>query len=198
VSSQANEGSLICLPFSGVAVQRHYLLIGLALAAFPLPALGQQHVDVATLAPRAEDVGSLDGIIRAFYDVVTGPAGQPRQWSRDRTLYIPEIRFVSIDVGKDGKVRATAMTHQQFVDRTDAGMVKQGFFETEIHRVTRSFGNITQVFSTYEMRQKQDGPVIGRGVNSLLLYHDGARWWIQSAAWEDEREGNPIPTEFLP
>ena len=81
---------------------------------------------------------------------------------------------------------------------TDAGVVKQGFFETEIHRVTRSFGNITHVFSTYEMRQKQDGPVIGRGVNSLQLYHDGARWWIASVTWDDEREGNPIPRELLP
>ncbi|HSB54374.1 MAG TPA: hypothetical protein VLD58_08455 [Gemmatimonadales bacterium] len=178
------------------AVKR--LLLAAALAAFPLPALAQQHVEVASVAPRAEDVGSLDGIIRAFYDVVSGPAGEARQWSRDRTLYIPEVRFVSMDVGKDGKVHANVMTHQQFVDRANGGMVKQGFFETEIHRVTRSFGNVTHVFSTYEMRQKPEAPVFGRGVNSIQLFNDGTRWWILSVAWDDEREGNAIPREMLP
>jgi hypothetical protein len=168
----------------------------LLLAASALPA--QQHVDVPTVAAKPEDVGSLDGIIKAFYDVISGPAGQPRQWSRDRSLYIPEVRFVSVNVGRDGKVRTSTMTHQQFVDGSNGAMVKQGFFETELHRVTRSFGNVTHVFSTYEMRQRADGPVIGRGVNSIQLFNDGSRWWIASVAWDDEREGNPIPREFLP
>jgi hypothetical protein len=178
-------------------VQRH-LPILLTLVSLA-PALGaQQHVEVAAAAPRPEDVGSIDGIMRAFYEAVSGPAGQARQWSRDRTLYIPDIRFVSINVGKDGKTHATAMSHQQFVDGSDAGMVKLGFFETELHRITRSFGHVAHVFSTYEMRQKPDSPVIGRGVNSIQLYNDGSRWWIASVTWDDEREGNPIPKEFLP
>ena len=32
-----------------------------------------------SLAPRPEDVGTIDGIIKAFYDVISGPAGTPRQ-----------------------------------------------------------------------------------------------------------------------
>lgn len=172
------------------------LLLALSLSVTPLAA--QQHVEVPTIPPRAEDVGSLDGIIRAFYEVISGPAGQPRQWSRDRTLYIPDVRFVAINVGKDRRVRASTTTHQQFVDGSNGPMVEQGFFESEIHRVTRSFGNVTHVFSTYEMRIKPDGPVVGRGVNSLQLFNDGSRWWIASVAWDDEREGNPIPKELLP
>lgn len=173
-----------------------YLIAALSLAA--LPAVAQQHVEVPAIAPRPEDVGSVDGVMKAFYDVINGPAGQPRQWSRDRTLYIPDIRFISIGIGKDGKVQASTVTHQQYVDGSNGSMVKNGFFETEIHRVTRSFGNMTHVFSTYEMRGKPDGPVIGRGVNSLQLFNDGTRWWVASVMWDDEREGNPIPPEFLP
>ena len=180
------------------AVQRHLPVLLALLLAAPALSAQQQHVEVASIAARPEDVGSLDGIIKAFYDVISGPAGQPREWSRDRTLYIPDIRFISVNVGKDGKVHTSTMTHQQFVDGSNGAMVKQGFFETELHRVTRSFGNVTHVFSTYDMRQKQNGPVIGRGVNSIQLYYDGSRWWIASVAWDDEREGNPIPKEFLP
>lgn len=154
-------------------------------------------VKVETIAPRPEDVVTLDGIIKAFYETISGPKGQPRQWARDRTLYIPEVRFVSMSV-RDGKPHAEIMDHQTYVDRTDGFFMREGFFEREIHRVTQSFGNVTHVFSTYESRQTSEGPIIGRGINSIQLFNDGKRWWIISAAWDDERPDNPIPQAFLP
>jgi hypothetical protein len=155
------------------------------------------HVNVPTIEPRPDDVGSLDGIIAAYYDVISGPAGQPRQWSRDRTLYIPEIRFVSMSKSQDGKPVAHTMTHQEFVDASDKGL-QGGFFEKEVHRETQRFGNIAHVFSTYESRTKADGPIIARGINSIQAYWDGKRWWITNAIWDEERPDNPIPAEFLP
>ena len=155
-------------------------------------------VDVPAIAPRAEDVSSIDGIIKAYYEVISGPAGQPRQWSRDRTLYIPDVRFVAMSEDKNGQARAQIASHQQFVDASDAVVVKEGFYESEIQRVTEKFGHIAHVFSTYESRQKKDGPVIARGINSIELFYDGKRWWIASAIWDDERRDNPIPAEYLP
>ena len=167
---------------------------GIATAQRPAP----HHVDVAAIAPRPDDVGSIDGMLHAFYDVVSGPAGQPRQWARDRTLYIPEVHFVSLSADSAGHVQADVVTHQMFVDRSDAALVRRGFFETEIHRTTERYGNVVHVFSTYEMRERADGPVFGRGINSIELFWDGARWWIAAAQWDDERPGNPIPKEYLP
>jgi hypothetical protein len=157
-----------------------------------------QRVDVPAIPPRTEDVATIDGIIKAYYEVISGPAGQPRQWSRDRTLYIPDIRFVAMSEDKNGQVRAQIASHQQFVDASDPMLVKQGFYESEIHRVTETFGHIAHVFSTYESRQKKDGPVIARGINSIELFYDGKRWWIASAIWDDERADSPIPGEYLP
>jgi len=159
-------------------------------------AASASHVDVPAIAPRAEDVGTLDGLIAAYYDVISGPAG-PRQWSRDRTLYIPDIRFVSMSMGKDGKPVAHTMSHQQFVDASDKGL-QAGFYEQEVHRSTERFGNIAHVFSTYESRVKADGPVIARGINSIEAFFDGKRWWIASAIWDEERPDNPMPPEYLP
>jgi hypothetical protein len=156
------------------------------------------HVAVLTIAPRPEDVATVDGLLRAFYDVISGPAGQPRQWARDRTLYIHDVHFVSLATDTAGHVRADVMDHQTFVDRADPGVVRRGFVETEIHRTTERFGNVVHVFSTYEMRERADGPVFGRGINSIELYWDGARWWISGAEWDDERPDNPIPKEYLP
>ncbi len=162
-------------------------------------AVKNAQVKVAKIAPRAEDVATMDGIIKAYYAVVNVPKGEPRQWSRDRTLYIPDIRFVAIEPDHQKKTLVPQiMTHQQYVDNTDEFFAKNGFFENEIHRVTERFGNIAHVFSTYESRRLPDGPVIQRGINSIELFWDGKRWWIASAIWDNERPDNPIPAEYLP
>lgn len=177
------------------------LLLALPLVA-AVPLAGQQptrpHVNVPTITPRPEDVATLDGILQAFYDVISGPVGQPRQWGRDRSLYIPNVQFVSLSTDSAGAIRAAVMDHQTYVDRTNDAFVRRGFFEKEIHRTTHRFGNVVHVFSTYEMRERLDGPVIGRGINSVELFWDGKRWWIAAAQWDDERPGNPIPPEYLP
>ena len=162
------------------------------------PAATPPHIDVPTISPRAEDVASIDGIMKAFYDVISGPAGQARQWSRDRTLYIADIRFVAMSEDKAGHPVAQIASHQQFVDAADPVLVKDGFYESEIHRVTQKFGNIAHVFSTYESRIKDDGPVMARGINSIELFYDGKRWWVASNIWDDERPDNPLPPEYLP
>jgi hypothetical protein len=99
---------------------------------------------------------------------------------------------------KSGEPRAQVVSHQQFVDGSNASLLKDGFYESEIYRETQKFGHIAHVFSTYETRLKADGPVIGRGINSLELFCDGKRWWIASNIWDDERPKNPIPAENLP
>jgi hypothetical protein len=156
------------------------------------------HVDVPTLAAQAADVATIDGIVKAYYDVITGPVGQPRQWGRDRTLYWPGIRFFAAGVNKDGSPRVRVFTHQEYVDAFDAYAVKNGFDEHEIHRTMTRIGNVAHVMSTYETRAVGTGPVTGRGVNSLDLYWDGKRWWITAASWDDERPNSPIPPDLLP
>ena len=178
-------------------------LIRSLLVLLSLPAsLGAQtptrrHVSVPTVAPRPADVATVDGVVNAYYDVITGPAGQPRQWSRDRSLYIPDLRFVATGFAK-GQPYARVMDHQAFVDGSDSAMVHDGFVEREIHRVTHTYGNIVQVFSTYEEHRTADGPVEGRGINALQLFWDGTRWWVASAIWFEEDAAHPIPKAFLP
>jgi hypothetical protein len=164
---------------------------------FAAASLAQTHVDVKTIAPRPEDVATIDGMVKAYYEVVSGPAGQPRDWARDRTLYIKDLRFVQVDVDKSGKLAPRITSHQEYVDVAD-GLTKTGFFEKEIHRVTERFGPIAHVWSTYESRRTENGPIIMRGINSIELFWDGSRWWIANAIWTDETKDNPIPKEYLP
>jgi hypothetical protein len=148
-------------------------------------------------APRAEDVETLDGIIAAWYDIVSVDAGETADWARDSTLYLPEVRFVILVDGAPDEVdRASILDHAQFA--VAVGESSDGFFESEIHRVTQRFDNMVHVFSTYEFGQSEDGPIMGRGINSIELFFDGQRWWIVGAAWRNETTERPIPEEFLP
>ena len=179
------------------------VILGLAVSALgqdPAKPAGppkRPHVDVQTIAPRPDDVATIDGIVKAYYEVVCGPAGTPRQWARDRTLYIPELRFVDVGYDKSGAIVPRIRTHQEYVDASNP-MADEGFFEKEIHRVSERFGPIAHVWSTYESRRTETGPVIARGINSIELFWDGKRWWIANAIWTDETKGTPIPKEYLP
>lgn len=146
---------------------------------------------------RSEDVSTLDGILDAFYDVISGPAGQPRDWERDRSLYAPGALFGPAGVNQESGPYAMVLDLKQYIQRAEP-ILASGFFEREIHRVTQSYGKVTHVFSTYEASNTPDGPIIARGVNSIELVFAGNRWWIVASLWDREREGNPIPSDFLP
>ncbi|PYT00080.1 MAG: hypothetical protein DMF63_08920 [Acidobacteria bacterium] len=152
-------------------------------------------VSVPNIAADPKDVSTIDGIIKAFYETISGPKGQPRQWGRDRTLYMPTVNFIGMSE-RDGKIRAGIMTHQQYVNAVNESLTNGGFYEREINRVTKRFGNVAHIFSTYEFTS-DDKTEKGRGVNSIELYWDGTRWWIAFASWDEERAGNPISKEFL-
>ena len=178
------------------AVRTCLILLAIGSAAASAQAPAGQHVAVPATAPRPEDVATIDGMIRAYYEVVSIAPGKPRQWARDRTLYIPDLRFVSVGFS-NGQPAVRTMDHQSYVDSSDAVMAK-GFFEKEIHRVTERFGPIAHVWSTYESRLIENGPVAERGINSIELFWDGKRWWIANAVWTGETKDNPIPPEYLP
>lgn len=155
-------------------------------------------VRVAAQAPVADpaDVGTIAGILHAWYDVINGPPGAPRQWRRDSTLYTTGATFVSMDE-RNGKPEATMYTPEQYRRATNADFVKRGFFETEIGSRVERFGNLAQVRSVYETRRTADGPLTARGVNYILLYWDGTRWWVTGAVWENERPGSRLPDAWV-
>ncbi|CAN5288754.1 hypothetical protein BH18GEM1_BH18GEM1_02830 [soil metagenome] len=141
------------------------------------------------------DVGSVDGILSAFYEVISGPPGEPRQWDRDATLYWPGAVFTISEDSPEGS-DFRDVTPAEFAQESDGFLVESGFIEREIHRETHRFGRIAQVWSTYEWRTA-DGRT-GRGINGLHLLDDGERWWISHATWDNETPERPIPAKYLP
>ena len=175
---------------------RYALLALLAVSA----SLGAQRpatrrpIVVEKRAAADSDVKSIDAIMRTFYDVVSGPAGTPRQWSRDRGLYVPDVRFYVLSE-RNGTVRMNALSHQQYVDAVDSSSTADGFVEFETARCVRRFGNLATVWSAYDGYHGAGATrtTAGRGVNAVQLYWDGRRWWITSVSWDSERANNRIP-----
>ena len=91
------------------------------------------------------------------------------------------------------------MTPDDYIESSGKWLVENGFFENELQRAVQTFGNITQVFSTYESfhSQAETKPFM-RGINSIQLLNDGNRWWIVNIYWTQETKENPIPGDFLP
>jgi hypothetical protein len=154
----------------------------------------------ATAAPAANpaDVGSIDAILHAAYDTISGPAGQQRDWTRFRSLFVSGARLIPVVSDPKGGFTTMLFSPDEYVERGDPYFQKNGFFEREVARRTERFASMAQVFSTYESRHGAADPKpFARGINSFQLMNDGHRWWIVTVFWQAETSDSPIPKEYL-
>jgi hypothetical protein len=162
------------------------------LTSFPLAA--QQ----APPPARPEDVSSVDAILRAVYDVISGPAGQKRDWDRMRSLFLPGARLIPTGKSPDGRHVSRVWTLEEYIANAGPRLEEMGFFEREIGRVQEQYGNIVHLMSAYDSKRKaEDAQPFARGVNSFQLFNDGSRWWVVTIFWQGETPDTPIPARFL-
>jgi len=153
-----------------------------------------------TAAPAANpgDVASVDSIIGAVYDVISGPAGKKRDWDRMRSLFLPGARLIPTGPRQGGGYGSRVLTVDEYIERSSAFLEKEGFFEKEVARVSEQFGQIVHAFSTYESRHAaDDAKAFQRGINSMQLMNDGKRWWIVTIFWQGEDDKTPLPEKYL-
>ena len=162
---------------------------------------GRSTSDLDVPLARAEDVRSIDAIITAVYDVISGPAGEARDWDRFRSLFLPEARLVPSGQAPDGTTRYLVWSPEEYIATAGGQLEANGFFETEAHRVEERFGHIAHVFSTYDSYRTADEMEAGRpfmrGINSFQLLFDGGRWWVLQVYWQAESPEVPIPERYL-
>lgn len=161
------------------------LLIGFLLWANP-----QDH-------PGPDDVKSAQSIIDAYYDVISGPIGEKRDFDRFRSLFHPEARFVYSYWNADHSQASTmVMNTEEFIGKLGY-LDAKGFYEHEITNVTHTFGSVTQVFSSYRFTTEDKSIPDGAGITSYELFYDGNRYWILSMFWQAENAVDKIPAKFL-
>jgi hypothetical protein len=149
------------------------------------------------------DVESIDAIIKAAYDVISGPAGEERDWDRERSLFWPDARLIPTSraagaVAGGKELSPQLLDVEGYIKRSRVFLEQTGFYEQEITRRTEQFGHIAQVWSTYESRHSlEDAQPFMRGINSIQLFFDGRRWWILSIYWQHETAADPLPPKYV-
>jgi hypothetical protein len=183
------------LSYKKIMMQNFFTLItGLLLIGFSLHA--QTKTD--TIIAATKDVENIDAIVAALYNVISGPAGEPRNWNRMRSLFLPEGKLVATAVRPTGEVVKRVLTVEDYITQSGPTLEKNGFFEKEINRQQDVYGHIAHCFSTYEARRTAtDAEPFMRGINSIQLYNDGKRWWILTVFWQTENKDLLIPKEYL-
>jgi hypothetical protein len=185
--------------FSLIAITGALIMTTRAQTPSPTPGPPAATTQTPPAAPAANpaDVATMDSIIAALYDVISGPAGK-RDWDRFRSLFIPGARLIPTGVRPTGEAGSRVMTVEDYAQRNGPFFEKNGFFEREAARRTETFGNIAHIFSTYESRHaKDDAKPFQRGINSIQLMNDGKRWWIVTVFWQGEDEKHPLPEKYL-
>lgn len=151
--------------------------------------------------PLPEDVASPEAIVTATYRSLDRAPGEPFQWDRFRSLYLPDATLIPNTEQTGGDFRV--LSPDGFISWIDSvvtigGPNDQGFSEEEVHQIVERYGDVAHVFSTYRKRFWDDDQVLGRGINSFqVVRHDG-RWWIAGVVWDEEVGAGAIPEKYLP
>lgn len=173
-----------------------YALLAFLLAVLSAQAQSQNPPAATSPQANAADVDTIEHILGAVYDSISGPAG-PRNWDRFRSLFYTDARLIPSHRDATGKISANTLTVDQYIERAQAIFSKDGFFEATVANRVEAWDHIAHVFSTYESRHAKGEKPFARGINSFQLMNDGSRWWIVTIYWEGEDPGHPLTEKYL-
>lgn len=153
------------------------------------------------VAAAPADVASPEAIVEALYASINRAPGENFDWDRMRSLYIPEATMIPSLEQTGGEFRV--LTVEDFIAWVDEGTVvggpdDRGFREEGIANRVERYGDIAQVFSTYQKRFWDEEEILGRGVNAIQLVNYDDRWWVVSVVWDEEVGAGPLPERYLP
>jgi hypothetical protein len=148
-----------------------------------------------------KDVASIDAIIHAVYDVISGPAGS-RDWERLRFLMHPATRMMrGLPAGTPAAALPTPglaiFTSEQFIEYARDRVKAEDFYEYETGREVFQFSRLAHVVSAYASTHAMDQAPFAGGINSIQLWYEDGRWWVLGILWDWADGENHIPAHLL-
>ncbi len=143
------------------------------------------------------DSREIGAALAVMYEMVSGPAG-PRDWSKQDDVFHPACKQMRTGVDEAGMPWIKSFDLDQYSVEADAALAHVDFYEVELRREIRIFGNIAHVWSAYEAKTAPDDEVPERrGINSIQFYNDGQNGWrIISMIWDNERGDMSVDDTF--
>lgn len=143
------------------------------------------------------DRALIKSAIDNFYGIISGKAGELRDWDKMRSLFIAGTYVVICPAGTAGDQTPKVLDVSTYLDNLGRFLENNDFYEFGLIYQTEIFGNIASVVSTYEARRSpEDNDPLKRGVNFIHLCYDNDRWLITSMIWRDEDEDCPLPDKY--
>ena len=130
---------------------------------------------LVTMTAYADDTSSIDSIVNAYYEVVSGPEGFIYDADRDTNIHADGALITK--VFPDGSFQRHDLSTEQAMISVP---YDQAFFEYEVDRRIERYGNIAHEWSEIEMRTSPEAEPYSGGFNSISLYFKDDRWWISS------------------
>jgi hypothetical protein len=148
----------------------------------------------ATPSSACPPTATLDELIKALDDAVSGPVDKDRTCLRE--LLLPDARLVPTSKSADGTYVPHPLTIDGWIERVKArgGII----YEHQVKVTTETYGHIAHLWSTYELRTAAGGPVQIRGINSIQALNDGKRWRVFEIFWQAETADEKVPQKYLP
>ncbi|MBU2951495.1 hypothetical protein KO493_12385 [Tamlana agarivorans] len=142
---------------------------------------------------------TLNSTIKTYYDVVSAKKDTVRNWKQFKYLFKKDAKLIPSGKDKMGVYHVGYLSPDDYKKKSTVWFKENGFIQNEIHRKTEIFGNMAQVFSTFEAyHDLSDEEPFLRGINSFQLLYDEERWWIINIYWTHETHRNLIPKDYLP
>ena len=139
---------------------------------------------------KADDLAAIDRTIRGVYDVISGPAGQKRDFDKMRAMFAPGATMRAI-----GPKGLRGGTVEEYIARNAGVLEKEGFTERELGRRVELWGNLANAWSSYDGKTA-NGSFHERGINSIQLVKLDGKWLVASILWQEETPENPLPSEL--
>ena len=157
-----------------------FVIIAAAFAAVATPASATQLTDQA----------AIEQTIRDVYAVISGPAGQKRDFDKMRSMFAPNalLRPITANGLRGGTV-------EDYITKSGPLLEKDGFTETGLVNRIEIYGNLAQVWSSYDGRTAT-GSFKTRGINSFQLVKIDGTWKVASILWQQESPQFPLPANM--
>ena len=167
------------------------LLMALALGLTSPLASAPAATTVSAATVSDADRAGIDAALDGVYGVISGPAGQKRDWAKMRSMFTADARLNSIS-----SKGLTGGSLDHYIETSGPLLEKHGFIERELARRVEVYGNLAHAWSSYE-GIGDGGRLKLRGINSFQLVRqtDGS-WKVFTILWQPENAAIPLPTDM--
>jgi len=145
--------------------------------------------------PSCPPTATLDALVAALDDAVSGPANRDRACLRQ--VMLPEARLCPMHRDEDGAFAPRLLTVDDWINAV-AKHGSDAFYEVQIKVKSERYGHFAHLWSTYEIRDTPQGKATASGINSIQAVFDGTRWRVLSIVWETGATAGPIPENYRP